>query len=230
MTVERMVLHIGKPIPTKGNIMNDTITKPEIRRNHPVTIGFDDEVFVAARVDLRQRWNGFLAAPMFTLDEARKVIAWVNDPEAYGGSTMTYDEATDAIVFVDENYSDEEDYEPSRWAGFDVDGEHFYTIGDGWTWSSYYPENVAAVVEHAPIGALIAGDVTDEAPYFLTVEPVGDKFAGWIWEHSVAAGKFIGTATGARFDTDAEARAWTRTFTASADGPLGARSVTVYEV
>lgn len=210
--------------------MNDTTdTKPEIRRNHPVYTGLDDTHFVAARVDLRQRWNGFLAAPMFTLDEVQKIVGWMNDPATTDGyTTLTYDEATDSVVYVDGDAH--EDEEPEQWKGFDLDGEHLYTIGNGWMWSSYYPANVAAVVEHAPVGAMIAGDVTEEAPYFVTVEQFGEQFGGQIWEFSAAAGKFVALGSGARFDDREDAYQWARTFTASADGPLGARTVTVYEV
>lgn len=126
---------------------------PVITTNHRVEVASADRgesgIFTAARVDLALRWNGYLAAPMFTLAEVHRVIAYFNDPAwSDGHSALSYHEATDSVVFVDGNSEDDE--APQVWPGFDVDGQHLYTIGDGWCWSSYQEDRSTGVVS-APV-------------------------------------------------------------------------------
>lgn len=137
--------------------MNTTTpAETDIRSHVLVQVGDSSEfgdvgIFHAAQVDLSRRWNGWLSAPMFTLDEAKRVIAYTESMREFNpeSETVAYDAHDDVISITSDYGSGPETY---SYGPTVVDGVKLYTIGEGaWTWSEYTE----------PVAAASASDVPD---------------------------------------------------------------------
>lgn len=78
-----------------------------------------------AYLDPENEWNGW-ACPYFKKPEVERMAEWLSEFE----DSLVYDEVTDTFITT---YDPDA---PESFSGTDINGMHFYPIGNGsWTWS-----------------------------------------------------------------------------------------------